>query len=491
MTRVGAPVLRPRRSAFAAAFLSFLVPGLGHAYLGRWLRAVVWAVLPILVVAAAAGIMAGPDRGEIVASLVDPDVLLALLLAVVLDLLYRLAAVIDAWALARDRTVGSSATRALSGLGLVAVTGVLVVSHIVLAAPVWLARDTVTSIAGTADDTSAVPRLEDLGPGFEHLFGTGRSPDPGAVRTPDPGRAAPADPAEGVPADIGKRLDILLIGADGGRQGSSTYLTDTLILLSVDVRSGRLALTSLPRDTAGVPLPPAWTAARAVYGSRFDSKINTLYTTARLQPDLFPGSEGQRGYRALLGALGELYGLDIRYYVAVDLSGFRSAVNTLGGLAVDVRRPLLDPAYPSDDGRGKLKLYVAPGLQVMNGQQALAYARSRKTTSDFDRAERQQQLVAGLREQLDLATLLRPGVLDALVGEFKAHVRTNIPPKLLPQLVRIASDVDLARRRSLVLSPDRGFSTECNGCQADGQYKLLANVPRIRQAVQGVLDRQR
>jgi LCP family protein required for cell wall assembly len=492
MTRPRAPAIRPRRSAFAAAFLSFLLPGLGHVYLRRWLRAVVWAILPVLAMTATVAVLAGPNRTDLLASLVDPDMLLAVLLVIALDLLYRLAAVLDAWQLARDRSVGSRATRALSGMGVLAVVMVLVVSHVAVAGPVLLAYDTVGSLDDDAGDTTPVPRLEDLGPGFEHLFGTTPTqlPEPGITPRPDRATARP-DVADDGPLDSAKRLDILLIGADGGRAGSSTYLTDTMMVVSVDPRSGRLAFISLPRDTAGVPLPAEWAAARGVYGARFDAKINTLYTTARLQPELFPGSDGQRGYRALMGALSELYGLDIRYYVAVDLSGFRGAVNALGGLVVDVRRPLWDPAYPSDDGRGKLKMYVAPGIQVMNGQQALAYARSRKTTSDFDRAERQQQLVAGLRDQLDLASLLEPGVIDALVREFKTNVRTNIPPRLLPQLIRIAADVDVARRRSLVLSPEKGFSTECNACQPDGQYKLLGDVTRIRKAVQGVFSKGR
>ena len=84
-----------------------------------------------------------------------------------------------------------------------------------------------------------------------------------------------------------------------------------------------------------------------------------------------------------MGALGELYGLDIKYYVAVDLNSFRNVVNTLGGVVVDVQLPVMDNAYATGDGRGKLKLYIPPGIKRMNGQQSLAYARSRKSTSVF------------------------------------------------------------------------------------------------------------
>src|SRR5688572_6237326 len=102
------PVARARRSAFAAAFLSFLFPGLGHAYLGRWLRALAWAALPILAIAAGAGlIVSAPDRTEFLVGLVTDDTSVTAVFGVILiDLLYRLAAVIDAYRLGRDPTVG-------------------------------------------------------------------------------------------------------------------------------------------------------------------------------------------------------------------------------------------------------------------------------------------------------------------------------------------------------------------------------------------------
>ena len=74
-----------------------------------------------------------------------------------------------------------------------------------------------------------------------------------------------------------------------------------------------------------------------------------------------------------MGALGQLYGLKIDYYVAVDLNSFRDTITELGGVIVDVQLPLYDDVYPSADGRGNLKLYIPPGMQKMNGQRALAY----------------------------------------------------------------------------------------------------------------------
>jgi LCP family protein required for cell wall assembly len=282
-----------------------------------------------------------------------------------------------------------------------------------------------------------------------------------------------------------KRLNILLIGADGGRAGVSSYLTDTMIVISIDPTTGRVAFISLPRDTAGIPLPRSW-PAYSEFGGAYNNKINTLYTVARGRPDLFPGSDSQRGFEALMGALGELYGLDIDYYVAVDLSSFRSVVNTLGGVVVDVQLPVYDTGYPSDDGRGKLKLYIPPGMTRMNGQQALAYARSRHATNDFDRSARQQRVITSVRDQTDLSSILQPGVLAELIKQFKKDVKTNIPPKLVPAMLSLAQDVDLDRRENLVLSDTAGYSSICYPCGSSGLWMLKARPALMREAAQNV-----
>jgi LCP family protein required for cell wall assembly len=504
--------VRPRRSAFAAAFLSLIFPGLGHAYLGRWLRALLWAALPVLGLAALAAVALSPQRDEIVFQLADPAVLSLVLGGIVIDLLYRLLALLDAWRLARDPSVGSAGTRLLSNAGVLAIIVVLLVSHVALARPVLLGIDTINDITGNAGDESAIPDPEELAaenPDFVLNFegldplispGPGASPGAGTTETaaptqvPAPGgdqADATPEPLDGGPEwDGKKRLNVLLVGADGGRAGLYSYLTDTMIVVSIDPTTGRLAFISLPRDIMGVPLPSSWPAHRALGGS-FNNKINTLYTQARLRPDLFPGNDRERGFIALMGALGELYGLDIDYYVAVDLDSFRSVVNTLGGVVVDVQLPVYDIGYPSDDGRGKLKLYVAPGMVKMNGQQALAYARSRHATSDFDRAARQQRVITSVRDQTDLAGLFEPGVLNELIRQVRKDVKTNIPPKLVPKLLSLAQKIDLDRRENLVLSDGAGYASICYPCGPQGLWALKPNVPRIRSAVQDVFSNSR
>jgi LCP family protein required for cell wall assembly len=502
--------VRPKRSAFAAAFLSFIYPGLGHAYLGRWLRALLWAIPPTLAIIGLVVYVLGQDKvalaGEIA---VDPTPLIVVL---IVDSLYRLAAVFDAWRLARDPSVGTSGTRLLSVAGLVGVVIVLLSSHLAVAQAGFLANDLVEGTFGDSGDTSEVVDLGALAsanPDFVlNLTELQEQPSlvpgasPGLVAPPTqtgPGAAATgaAVPSGGTapetqgPTWDGKgRLNILLVGADGGRAGVQSYLTDTMIVVSIDPATGRVAFISLPRDTMGVPLPSNWAAARTL-GGKYNNKINTLYTVARGRPDLFPGNDRERGFEALMGALGALYNLDINYYVAVDLSSFRNIVNTLGGVVIDVQVPVYDQGYPADDGRGKLKLYIPPGMVKMNGQQALAYARSRHETSDFDRSARQQRVITSVKDQTDISAIMQPGVLAELLKEVRKDVKTNIPPKLLPKLLSLAQKIDLDRRENLVLSDGAGFQTVCYPCGPQGLWALKPDVAKIRSAVQNVFSTNR
>ena len=126
-------------------------------------------------------------------------------------------------------------------------------------------------------------------------------------------------------------------------------------------------MISIPRDLVDVPLPD---------GRRFRGKINSLVSYARHHPRQFPGSNG-KGFDVLMDALGTLLQQPITYYAKVDLGGFVRVVDTLGGVNVNVARGFCDAKY-SEYGyeRG---FSITAGRHHLNGQQALAYARVRKT----------------------------------------------------------------------------------------------------------------
>ena len=101
---------------------------------------------------------------------------------------------------------------------------------------------------------------------------------------------------------------------------------------------------SLPRDTVDVPVP-AWSPAR-VWGRSYGSKINAWFAENRRRADLWPGNDRQRGYNSLKAILGELYNLDIHYFVEVNFDGFKKVVDSVGGVTINVQVPVVDDQFP-------------------------------------------------------------------------------------------------------------------------------------------------
>jgi hypothetical protein len=119
---------------------------------------------------------------------------------------------------------------------------------------------------------------------------------------------------------------------------------------------------------------------------------------------------------------------------------------------VDVPEELYDPYYP-DNNYGYEELYVPAGVQKMDGALALKYARSRETTSDFDRARRQQLLLAAVREKaLSLELLTNPGKISAILNILGEHLKTDLQPWEWQKLASMAKDIDMSQITNVVLS---------------------------------------
>jgi LCP family protein required for cell wall assembly len=474
MTRAQEP-RRRARSSFTAAFLSLLFPGLGHAYAGAWYRALGFAAAPFLLLALVLGLVA-TYRLELVGVVLQPPVLVAILVGNVVALLYRVVAAVDAyrvvaflnrWDEGAGRLGPSRAVLApVSIAGLLAVLLVMSGAHAAVAYYDLQALDLVQGIFNPMGQDDSTPNPSASGtPTPEGSPDASEAP----LSTPPPGATAvPAGPSL-QPWDGKGRLNVLLIGSDR-RPGEGSYNTDTLIVASVDPASGQVAMFSLPRDTTGIPLVGP---ARSFFGTTWSRKINALFQQARARPDIFPGGK-LSGYQALKDTLGGLYGLPIQYFVEVDFGGFTQVVDALGGVTVNVQLPVVDDYYPGDDGA--LRVYIPTGIRHMTGAEALVYARSRHGSSDFDRAARQQRVILSLRQQADFATLLQR--LPELVKSTKNAIRTDFPVARLPQLIELASRIDIGNVRSYVFTPPR-YGTEG---YVGGLYVLQANVPAIRQA---------
>jgi len=471
------------RSPFAAAFLSLVFPGLGHAYLGAWRRGLGFAAPPLLFAALAAGFAVRMTAFDLAGLAIQESFLLAVFVGNLVALVYRAWAIVDAWSIARmlggragiagrsrgtGRSVAAAGLLPLASLGLV----LLVMSGIHVA----VARYDVL-LASTADCIFD-PEHANCGPAE-----TPGPPDATAGPSDEPATAEPTDePGETGPVippwNGTDRLNILLIGVD--EQGGG-HNTDTMITVSIDPASGQIVMFTLPRDTVDVPVPPG--APQRVWGSVYSGKINSFWVAARNSATAFPGGRGTRGYTGLKAILGNLYGVDIKYYVEVNFKGFREVVDALGGVTVNVQIPLSDDNFPQP-GERRLRLFVPAGMQHMTGAEALDYARSRKSTSDFERGARQQRIIVSLRRQLDIGSVLRNiNPLAAAIGD---SVKTDIPRELVPQLLGLADRVDTRSIRSVIFTPPY-YQVQCLNCPPRG-YIIQPRISRIRQAVADAFD---
>ncbi|MFH0853016.1 MAG: LCP family protein [bacterium] len=216
------------------------------------------------------------------------------------------------------------------------------------------------------------------------------------------------------------RINILLLGI-GGEGHDGAYLADTIILVSIKPSTGQLAMLSIPRDLY-VPIPG--------YNYR---KINNANAFGLI--DDYPGG----GESLTAEVVSEILDMPISYYARIDFSGFEKTVDDLGGITIDVEKSFVDSLYPTEN-YGYQTIGFQAGVQEMDGDQALKYVRSRKSTSDFDRSKRQQQVLLGIREKaMSFGTLLNPVKISDVLDDLGAHTRTNLE---LWEILRLASLIE-------------------------------------------------
>jgi LCP family protein required for cell wall assembly len=176
------------------------------------------------------------------------------------------------------------------------------------------------------------------------------------------------------------RTTILMLGLDSRPGEGAVTRSDTLILATVDPTHGYVGMLSIPRDLY-VNIPG--------YG---ESRINAAH--------IFGESEYPGGGRDLaVRTVEENFGVDIHRTARLNFEAFVALVDAAGGVTIDVPNPISDDTYPTPD-YGTMVVEFDAGTQHMDGQRALQYARIRHGSSDFQRAERQQQVIAALARQL-------------------------------------------------------------------------------------------
>lgn len=203
-----------------------------------------------------------------------------------------------------------------------------------------------------------------------------------------------------------KIVNALVVGV-GGKGHRGAYNTDTMIVVSYNPRTKQLNMISIPRDL--------YVNIDKWYYGRINSILDYYLSQKKLSLN--------ESLVMLKQKVWNLIGQDITYYGMIDFKWFEHVIDTLGGVEVDVPETLYDPSFPVDDfNYGTLQ--IDEGKQIMDGNTALNYARSRHSTSDFDRSRRQQIVIkALLNKLLSFGSLTK---LKWLFTDFQNTVTTNV-----------------------------------------------------------------
>lgn len=407
-----------------AALLSGLLPGLGQLYQDRWVRGVLMLLLPVFAVVLVGALIFVADT---LARAFVRNAGLVALLAVGALFAYHVVVVADAFA------------------GRLGTTGGLRARHLADYAVLLLVTAALVGVYGTVYRESAawaglVAKV------FEPIA-----------------RSLPSAPDESPPPQWSgrDRLNVLLLGIDR-RNGSSTVTenTDTVIVLSLDPVNNTAAMLSIPRDTF-VTIP-----------GHGQDKVNAAYSY---------GGE-QRGPEVARRTVENLLGVPIHSFALIDFDAFTKVVDAFGGVLVDVKRPLRDEEYPTADF-GIERLQLVAGPQLLDGQNALRYARSRHDSNDFSRARRQQDVLAGLRVRLVQGGIGRiPLVMDR-VG---TAIQTNFDPANVVPLARTGVAIDAAAITSEVMLPCNAPGAEhCELTEENSPqgYYLIPNKAKVADLV--------
>lgn len=402
---------RAVRRARTAAVAS-LLPGVGHLIVGRRRAGLLLLAVSIALVVGLGAALVLLDASETERLAVKENVLLTIAGGLVAAGLLWCATILSAYRAARPPRM--TGPQALATRGLVA--GVC----LAVMAPLTYGASTVYAARDVLHETFRTDLVE------------ATDAQPAATPTPTPAPTPFADQ---------DRVNLLLLGGDGesDRQG---IRTDALILASIDTRTGRTALISLPRNLQNVPLRPG-SALAAAYPDGYRDFWFGLYTAADSNPALMPHVRPENaGAAAITDTAAYLTGVDIDYYALVNMAGFTKIVNALGGVTMNVRSgdglPIPIGGSHAADG----SVTAAPheeiplGRQTLDGYHALWYARSRFASGDEERQARQRCLLTAIARQADPGSLL--DTVRTFLDAAEQVLRTNIPAEVLPDFADLA-----------------------------------------------------
>lgn len=265
------------------------------------------------------------------------------------------------------------------------------------------------------------------------------------------------DPVDG-------RYNFLMMGSDAGADRTG-HRPDSLSVLSVDAKTGKSAIISVPRNLQNAQFSEG-SPMRQLYPDGYDCGdeclINAIYTEVTNEhKDLYPGVVDP-GAQATVEAVSGSLGITVQAYVLVDMNGFAKLVDAMGGIRIKAGGWVPMSGY-KDDATGIHGMpvgWIPAGEQTLDGNQALWYGRSREFVDDFARIQRQQCVQQAMLKQLDPATLLSK--FDGIATAGTEVLESNITPGQLGSFIDLAVKAKGQDISRLTIGPpdfDGSFST--------------------------------
>ncbi|MCX6486350.1 MAG: LCP family protein [Rhodoluna sp.] len=281
---------------------------------------------------------------------------------------------------------------------------------------------------------------------------------------------------------IDGRYNILVLGSDAGSDRFGVR-PDSISIFSISAATGKVAVIGIPRGLEKVPFSadsPLWKVYPNGWNCLNECLINAIYKNVMdNHQDLYPDAEklgSTAGVEATKDAVEGVTGLKISSYVMVEMHAVTKLVDALGGvrLNVKVRLPIGGQA---DDGSDAREWIEVGDNQLMDGYHALWYARSRHTTSDFDRMRRQKEVQAAILKQVSPAVIFTRFQEVAAVG--KSLVTTDIPKDMIPTYLELANKAKKRGLKVLDLVPEKGY------------HPGNPNYPAIQKAVAKIISKNK
>lgn len=232
--------------------------------------------------------------------------------------------------------------------------------------------------------------------------------------------------------------NILALGV-GGEGHDGEELTDTILVGSINKKTNHVVMMSMPRDLY------------VQHDNIISQRINSVYENVKYKQ----GNE--TAIQTMKDIASEITGLEIHYYAKIDFRGLVGVVDAVGGVEIYNDTTIYDPYYPGPNYTFQT-FTLGKGIQQLDGATALKYARSRKTTSDFDRANRQQKLIFAIKEKALQANILTsPSKISQILDSVKQNFETDLTTGDMISLAGIAADIEEDSLNKLVIHNDPIF----------------------------------